>query len=589
MEGMRKGDKRRKRPKPEAEPEKEPDALERAFRRWAGPALVAIAATVGTLLTVAPEGWNRDAAWDDGPGITCDELYHAGYGKQMLWALRQQGLAFFAPRNIERNFPWRPDGPPAHPPLGNLVLGLVHHLFDLEPDRPEIVSIVPARFAPALAFGLLVLLVGLWTTRAEGPVAGSIAALGVLLVPRMFGHAHLAALDMLTTLFFVAAVLAVLEADRRGGGWRRFALAGAVWGLAMLVRMHGLLLLLPVAAWLVWRLRRRVAVPLIAWLAAGIATFFAGWPWLWISPIGHLRQYLGTATGRQPIHVFYLGRVWDDVNVPWHYPLVMFLVTVPLGLLLLGGLGAWAKRRAAKSEPGYLLVAGTLVFVLLVFALPGAPVYDGVRLFLMVFPLWAILAAAGAKWAIEHQAWRRVGYGLRVAAVVLFVVLQGVGLLMYHPCQLSHYNLAVGGLWGAERLGFEVNYWGDAVPEWLLAEAARRARGELIVFGPNLAPFQAVAVASSSPALRKHGVALVGWQRERTRPSPFCRYGVFYHRKADLPAVPKELWARGAVVEHRKQGVWVARLVELPGPWVLGGAGRGPAGGPSTGPAPGLQ
>jgi 4-amino-4-deoxy-L-arabinose transferase-like glycosyltransferase len=387
----------------------------------------------------------------------------------------------------------------------------------------------------------------------------------------MFGHAHLAALDMITTLFFVGALLALLEADRRGGGWWRFALAGTVWGLAMLVRIHGLLLLPPVVAWLVWRHRRRVAVPLIAWLAAGGATFFAGWPWLWIAPIAHLRQFLGTATGRQAIHVFYMGRVWDDVETPWHYPLVMFLVTVPLGLLLLGALGAWSKRRAGKSEASHLLVAGALVFVLLVFAVPGAPVYDGARLFLMVFPLWAILAAAGAAWVIEHKAWQGWRQELRVAAVMLFVALQGVGLLVYYPCELSHYNLAVGGLRGAEALGFEVNYWGDAVPEWLLAEAAQRAGGEQIIFGPNLASFQAPAVGSSSPALEKHQVALVGWDPQRTRPGPLCRFGLFYHRKADLPAVPREFWDRPALVEHRKRGVWVARLVELPGPWAQGG------------------
>lgn len=128
-------------------------------------------------------------------------------------------------------------------------------------------------------------------------------------------------------------------------------------------------------------------------------------------------------------------------------------------------------------------------------------------------------------------------------------------------------------------MGFEVNYWGDAVPEWLLAEAARRAPGEQVLFGPNLADFQASAVWSSSPALAEHQVALIGWDAQRTRPGPFCRYGVFYHRKADLAAVPEEFWARAAVVEHRKQGVWVARLVELPGPWEAGNVGQLPSSG----------
>ena len=93
----------------------------------------------------------------------------------------------------------------------------------------------------------------------------------------------------------------------------------------------------------------------------------------------------------------------------------------------------------------------------------------------------------------------------------LFVAVQGVGLVLYHPCQLSHYSLLVGGLRGAERLGFEVNYWGDAVEESLLAEAARRSPGRTVLFGPSLADFQLVGVGNASPALIHGEVALVGW------------------------------------------------------------------------------
>jgi len=535
--------------------------IERAVLRVGGPALIAAAATVATLLTLAPER--------GGPGVTCDELYHVATGKRLMTALRQQGLAFFAPDNIRRNFPWTPDGPPVHPPLGNWMLGCTHHLFDPAPDDPGMLSILPARFAPALAFGLLVLLVGLWTTRAEGPLAGTVAAAAVVLVPRMFGHAHLAALDTITALAFVAAVLAVAEAEARGGRWWHFALAGVVWGLAMLVRIHGLLVLPPVVAWLAWRLRRRVVPPLVAWSAAGLATFFLGWPWLWLAPIAHFRQLVGTAAGRQVIHVFYAGRVWADHEAPWHYPVVMFAVALPLGLLLLGLLGAWANRRAGKVRPGYLLVIGALAFMLLVFAWPGTPVYDGARLFLMVFPLWAISVGAGAKWVVEHSTWKGLSVVWRRTAVGVFVALQGVGLVLYHPCQLSHYSLLVGGLWGAEKLGFEVNYWGDAVGESLLAEAARRTRDEPVLFAPSLAVFQVEGVWRTSPALaakaqRQGRVPLVGWERSWTEPPRGLRYAVLYHRKADLAAIPRRLRSASVIAERQKQGVWLARLVELP-------------------------
>ena len=198
--------------------------------------------------------WPQSPPDGNGPGVTCDELYHVDQGKQLVTALRQQGFAFFLPANIDRNFPWQPGGPPVQAPLGYWILGWTHYLFDPAPDDPSVLSLTAARFAPAMAFALLILIVGAWTARREGPLAGTVAAAAVALMPRLFGHAHLAALDMLTTLFFVAAVLAVAEAARGGRIWQ-FALAGVVWGAAMLVRLHGLLVAPPVVLWLIWRLR----------------------------------------------------------------------------------------------------------------------------------------------------------------------------------------------------------------------------------------------------------------------------------------------------------------------------------------------
>jgi hypothetical protein len=529
-------------------------------RKPVGPMLVALAATVATLNTLGPDA--------HGPGITCDEGYRVGEGKWLVTALRHQGLAFFRPGNIRVNFDWQPGGPPVEPPLGHWILGWTHHLFDTAPDQPG-VSIVAARFAPALGFGLLVLLVGLWTARAEGHLAGTVAAAAVVLVPRLFAHAHLAALDMLTTLFFVAAVFAVSRAAR-GGRWWHFALAGIVWGLAMLTRLHGLLLLPPVVAWLVWRFRRRAWLPVVAWGTAGTATLFAGWPWLWLAPIGHFREFLASGTGRQAVSVFYFGQVWADRDAPWHYPAVMFVVVLPLGLFVLGLLGLWAKRRQWKAEPHWALVTGTWLFILAIFSWPGVPVYDGVRLFLMVFPLWAIWVGVGAKWLVEHPALPSVSRRLRLIGLGLLLLLQATGLVLYHPCQLSHYSLLVGGLWGAERLGFEVTYWGDAVGEPLLEEAAARSQDGPILFEPHLAPWQAMAVAISSaalqPALSEGRVPLAGWDPDDPALTEDCRCAVIYHRRANLDKAEWVLKRGRIVAEYTKQGVWLARLVEFPGP-----------------------
>ena len=498
--------------------------------------------------------------------MTCDELYHVIMGKQAVITFRHQGLSYFiSPSNWEA-IEAGADKPPVHPPLGNWILGGVHHLFDTAPDDLLSISISGSRFAPALTLGLLCLLVGLVVLRHEGGLAGTVAAAAVVLVPRVFAHGHLAALDMFTTFFFTAAVLAVAEASHRGARLWQFALAGVVLGLAMLVRLHGVLLLPPIAAWTLWRHRRRGVGLLAAWCGTGIATFLAGWPWLWSEPWTRLAHYLASGTQRQVVHVFYWGQVWSDRDVPWHYPIVMFLVTVPLGLLALGFLGIWRKRRTMRTEELSLLTLGTVLLLLATFMWPGTPVYDGVRLFLMAFPLWAVFVGIGAKWLVDLDwpAWQKNPRSRRVAAVSILVAVQALGLILYHPCQLSYYNLLVGGLPGAERLGFELCYWGDAVVEPVLAEAARQQRGKTLLFAPNLAPFHSHGIRMSSPALADSKIELLDPSTVDIQEAQGPRFIVLFRRRADLQAIPIHVWQGRVVAEYRKQGVWLSRAIELP-------------------------
>ncbi len=530
----------------------------RQDRIWLGPSAVAVLAVLASVATLQP-GLT-------GPGVTCDEFYHVVTGKQSVITLRHAGIGYFLHAKNWRDPEKRGDEPPVHPPLGSWILGGVHHVFDVDPDDIRSLSIAGARFAPALAMGLLALLVGLAVANRDGGLAGTVSAAAVVLVPRVFAHGHLAALDMLTTFFFVTAVLAVSEADARGGRPWQFALAGVVWGLTMLVRLHGVLLLPPIAAWMVWRFRRRVIGPLAAWGAAGGLTFFLGWPWLWADPVGRLLTFLATGTQRQTIHVFYWGQVWADRAVPWHYPVVMFLVTVPVGLLVLGLLGLWSKRRSLRSDGNAALAAAGLLVSLATFAWPGTPVYDGVRLFLMAFPLWAIFVGIGAKRLVDWPGawWQRRPRKLRVAVVATLVFCQGFGIVAYHPCQLSHYNLLVGGLPGAERLGFEICYWGDAVVEPILAEAERHRAGGGILLVPALAPFHAIGIRMSSPSLADNRVDLRTSVSISAEDPTAPRCVVVYRRRADIPATPELVWKGKILAEYQKQGVWLSRAIQLP-------------------------
>lgn len=512
-----------------------------------------------------------------GPGVTCDEVYHISYGKRLVASLLAHGPAFFRPTCIQETFGWREGGPPVHPPLGNWILGWANWLFDPEPFNPSRIAITPARLGTVVCFGFLALVVGLFSSMRFGKVGGIGAVASLICMPRLFGHGHLAALDLITALTFTATIAAILWAEDRKR-WHWFLVAGVVWGLALLTRFHGLLCAPPIACYLIFRHRQRAFFPLVFWFVAGVTVFFIGWPWLWLDPVGHIQHYFASSTQRIHIHTFYLGRVWNDTLVPWHYPWVMFLVTLPVGLIVLGVLGITSLCSGKRTSGGFQevhdaqstgsdwLVLGTMCFVLFVFSMPGVPVYDGVRLFLPAYPLWAILVGRGtsALWRILCGILKRQ-FALRALIICIFFGLQAIGTLWFRPVWLSYYNCLVGGLPGAEKLGFEINYWGDALTEPILCEAAKRLQpGEALAFAPSLAPYQAAGITVASPCLTEREVLLRAWSPEIIKEPIKPQWLLVYRRRADLPESLSYFLQEQPVAEISRQGVWLARLIAIP-------------------------
>ncbi len=203
--------------------------------------------------------------------------------------------------------------------------------------------------------------------------------------------------------------------------------------------------------------------------------------------MGRLRGFLGTGVERTAIYVQYFGQVYRDRDVPWHFPWLHFLATVPVGLHVFGVVGLIGALRA--RDLAALTYAGAIAFVLAVFS-TNVPVYDGERLYLLVFPLWALLIGRGFAmlWGLVsvHSA-----AAARKSFLALLLLLQSYGLLTHHPYNLSYYNLLVGGLPGAERLGLELAYWSESVDRRLLrALYSSMTPGSTAALAPTLAPGQ---------------------------------------------------------------------------------------------------
>ncbi len=487
------------------------------------------------------------------PGITVDEPLDVRPGRTYVATLRARGLRFFGRATVDAVFRDNAE----HPPLGRWLLGIASTLG--EPfevllrggSDPVGIYVVAGRLAPALAFGALVGLVAAAAAgRGHGRPAAWASGLALAIMPRAFAHAHLGALDTFIALFWTSALLALARATEGPRPTLRMALAGLALGLALLTKIHAWFLI-PIA--LAWALARLRPIPALlgwsSWLAVGLATFLGGWPWLWYDPIGRLSRYLGTGIDRVPIQVLYFGRVYLDREVPWHYPWFYFAATIPVGLLGLGAWGAWRGFRERRADPLPPLLVGSITLFLVVFS-TRVPVYDGERLFLVAFPLFAILAGRGFG-----SLWAGAGRGRRVALVLLMVG-QGWGLASMHPFGLSYYNLLVGGLPGAERLGLELTYWGDSVDGPLLDRLASEARpGDTAALAPTLAPDQG-KVATTRRLVR---IPLVLQDQEAADQADWL---VVSRRSAYWSDAVRDRIARGPIVVTRsRQGVWLSAVI----------------------------
>lgn len=545
-------------------------------RLWAVPCAVAVFTFLGVVYAIDPVGNYPGLA--TGPGITIDEPFNVQQGVRLAVGVPEWSRGGLTTAELWGEAEDVGPNPPLglhladHPPLARFWLGVSHQIgLQILPPVGAGGPIVTAsaRLGSAFAFAIMVLLVGRVTSGWYGWRGGAVATGAVVLMPRGWGHAHIAALETVLGLVWVVAVLHIAcrwrPSERISA--KTAAVSGLLFGLVLLTKIQAILLPIPVACWALWHWRWAAIRPLAVFGGCGFVVFLVGWPWLWLDPVGHLVEYFGRTTDRATLYVTYYGTRFADREVPWHYPFVMFALTVPLGLQALGMTGCLGRRRDVEhSEPKWItpaeqLVLACIVFPLAVFALPGVVVYDGCRLFLVVYPLWAVLVGRGAAVVLE---WLDLRFNptRATATLAVFVTLQGYAIVALCPCHLSYYNLLIGGSRGAERLGLQTTYWAEPLTRELLDEIVEvLPRGGRVHVSPVMHPLYAPYVNDQSPSLRRAGVSLVDFNDPNAgRPELL----LVHERWGDWPDGLAELVDRGEVLaEVRRGGIRVAAFVRV--------------------------
>ena len=409
-------------------------------------------------------------------GVTWDEDVHNWYGNFVL----NYYLSFFVDRNALH---WRD--------LYNY--GAIFDTLAAALNRVSPIGVYETRHL----FNAFVGIIGLIGCRKlgyslGGARAGFLAALFLLMTPNYYGQMFNNpkdipfAVGIVWATYYMVRIVPVLPRPPL----RLLVKLGVVIGMTMGVRVGGLMLLAYFALLLaidsVWRAIATRQLSLLierAWVAfwrvflppviVAYPVMLIFWPWAQTDPIENpLRALAFFSHQTFPFSTLFAGRFVPAADLPWTYlPTYIALALPELVLVLLLCAPVVAGAAVLRDWPNLPRVPTLAHFVVglgiafpVAFAIAiKAVLFDGMRHFIFVLPLIAVVAAVVADRICARMAHYRCS---RLIYVMLLVyIISHVSIMtMLHPDQYVYYNAFVGGVEGAQRK-FKLDYWANSYAE----------------------------------------------------------------------------------------------------------------------------
>jgi hypothetical protein len=329
----------------------------------------------------------------------------------------------------------------------------------------------------------------------SGPMGGFFSAFFLTLTPMFYGHLFNNPKDIpFATLFIFSIYYLVLSYDSvpRIPTSRLVKLAIAI-GLTLAIRIGGILLFGyslvfwagALAVYYVFnRLQTRPSLVtltshmgytfgLLIVLAWGVMLVW--WPWAQISPLAHpLQAVHETAHFQWDGHVFFNGSFVHAAKLPWNYLPTWLAISLPefyFIALIMGGFLACRfliSFQRTLTEFARLMKIGLLLavvcFPLLILIFMHPTVYNGMRHFLFLLPVLAVLTGISLAGLLRSH----VSLLIKGTAGMLIVLSAGTttfDMVQLHPYESVYFNrMVAGGLEGAAPR-FETDYWGNSYKE----------------------------------------------------------------------------------------------------------------------------
>ena len=320
-----------------------------------------------------------------------------------------------------------------------------------------------------------------------GPRAGLIAAFALALCGPWYGSMFNHTKDIPFGAAMIGATYFLLRVARelpRPRFWNVIGF-GLLLGCALGMRVLGLLMvgyagiaiLLHIRCDQSEQMRDRLAffarsvIALAPAFALGYLIMIAAWPWAALSPLNPVRGLVDFGEFHYHIRTLLAGQIYEMGDVPRWYVPVYLLIKLPL-VTLVGAaiaLAAVLIPRHAAERPWWRTETALLIFMALFPVtcefIDHGPAFTGLRHFLFVVPIFAVLAGIGFDWLMHVSQRYQQGLAFVVASVIAAQLAWNAMLLVeLHPYEYLYYNPLVGGLQGASGR-YATDYWVNIMPE----------------------------------------------------------------------------------------------------------------------------
>ncbi len=313
--------------------------------------------------------------------------------------------------------------------------------------------------------------------------------------PRLIGHIPINPRDTpFMVMFFISVTTLYLLNHTKNkvfvSIFFKSFLLGVLFGITQSLGLFGLLLYLVLLAQilhnLIYRLRENKLKTKIKYLNHEVLKLFliiltasltmiVTWPYMgsnflfnFLNKLTSFYTFSGTSES-----IFYLGGVFSNANLPWHYLPVWLLVTTPSIVLVLFFVSLIFLPKKMQDD---LYFINFIVFCLVIAAyfFIRLPVYQGLRQFLFILPFIAMNAAIILVEIIYEARNKILKYALLVAVLISFGNI-GYSLWQIHPYEYVYFNESMGGLKNAANF-FEVDYLKTSnkeVSDWIIRDVSQ--------------------------------------------------------------------------------------------------------------------